>query len=268
MFLVKHLCGANEIMKRFWKIKIGICLAAIFMPVFQINVHAADIEALPAAIVTAEGRRLPAISGLAIYENSSLIYTPLYGQNTPEKHFTLLIKTNTLYDAALTPNIGLEAGLGNGWSIVGNVMYGWWTDRSRFYWRAFATDLGVRKYFGNHRTDENSLSGHHLGLYAGMMTWDFEIGGRGYICDYREEWGRYFGIDYGYSLPIARNLNLDFSLGLGYAGGRYMEYLPALNAFPEEWHYVWQSTNKLHYFGPTRLEISLVWMLDLGHIRK
>ena len=132
---------------------------------------------------------------------------------------TLLIKTNTLYDAALTPNIGLEVGLGKGWSIAGNVMYGWWSDRSKFYWRAFATDIGVRKYFGSGHKDK--LSGHHLGLYAGMMTWDFELGGRGYICDFREEWGRYFGIDYGYSLPVAKNLNIDFALGLGYAGGRY-----------------------------------------------
>ena len=215
---MQHLCSVYEVMKRICKIKIGLCLTAILMPVLNMNAT------------------------------------------------TLLIKTNTLYDAALTPNIGMEVGLGKGWSIAGNVMYGWWSDRSKFYWRAFATDIGVRKYFGS--SCKNKLSGHHLGLYAGMMTWDFELGGRGYICDFREEWGRYFGIDYGYSLPVAKNLNIDFALGLGYAGGRYKEYLPALNVFPEEWHYVWQSTDKLHYFGPTRLEISLVWVLDLDRKRK
>ena len=259
---MRHLCGADEIMKRIWKIKIGMYLTAILMPVFNINAQAAEMETLPAAIVTAEGRKLPTISTSAVYRSSPLAYSRPDAPQTSEKHFTLLIRTNTLYDAALTPNIGLEVGLGKGWSITGNVMYGWWTDRNKFYWRTFATDIGVRKYFGS--ADNNSLSGHHLGLYAGIMTWDFELGGRGSICDYREEWGRYFGIDYGYSLPIAENLNLDFSLGLGYAGGRYMEYLPVFNAFPEEWHYVWQSTNRLHYFGPTRLEVSLVWVLDLG----
>lgn len=237
---MQHLCSVYEVMKRICKIKIGLCLTAILMPVLNMNAIADGTEPLPAATVTAEGRKMPAT--------------------------TLLIKTNTLYDVALTPNIGLEVGLGKGWSIAGNVMYGWWTDRSKFYWRAYATDIGVRKYFGSGHKDK--LSGHHLGLYAGMMSWDFELGGRGYICDFREEWGRYFGIDYGYSLPVAKNLNIDFALGLGYAGGRYKEYLPALNAFSKEWHYVWQATDKLHYFGPTRLEVSLVWVLDLDRKRK
>lgn len=67
------------------------------------------------------------------------------------------------------------------------------------------------------------------------------------------------GIEYGYSLPVARRLNLDFTIGLGWIGGKYHEYLPMDDC------YVWQSTSRLDYFGPTRLEVSLVWLLGRGN---
>ena len=56
-------------------------------------------------------------------------------------------------------------------------------------------------------------------------------------------------------LPLAKRLNLDFNLGLGYWGGKYKEYLPI------EGHYVWQSTKQRHWWGPTKAEVSLVWLL-------
>lgn len=200
----------------------------------------------------------------------AIITAPIYAQTPPETEsgedgVRVALKTNTLYDIALTPNIGLELGLGKGWSIGGNILYGWWSDRSKFYWRNFSADIGVRKYFGS----TNGLTGHHVGLYAGIMTYDFELGGRGYICDYRKDnWGRYAGFDYGYSLPVAKNLNLDFTAGVGYAGGQYREYLPAQVGNSGEWHYEWQATKNLRYFGPTRVEVSLVWILDIPHKKK
>ena len=50
-------------------------------------------------------------------------------------------------------------------------------------------------------------------------------------------------------------LNIDFSLGVGYFGGRYKEYVPMDDC------YVWQKTENLRWFGPTRAEIALVWIL-------
>ena len=58
---------------------------------------------------------------------------------------------------------------------------------------------------------------------------------------------------------FSKRLNLDFSLGLGWIGGQYHEYLPMDDC------YVWQSTSRFDYFGPTRLEISLVWLLGRGN---
>lgn len=66
-------------------------------------------------------------------------------------------------------------------------------------------------------------------------------------------------LEYGYSLPVGRRLNLDFSIGVGYWGGEYQKYLPKEN------HYVWTETRQRHWFGPTKAEISLVWLLGRGN---
>ena len=111
--------------------------------------------------------------------------------------------------------------------------------------------MEVRRWFGR-KADEKPLQGHHIGVYGQLFTYDFELGGRGYLGD---KWSYALGISYGYSLPLAKRLNLDFNLGLGYWGGKYKEYLPI------EGHYVWQSTKKRHWWGPTKAEVSLVWLL-------
>lgn len=186
--------------------------------------------------------------------DSTLTFSPVPGQ--PVKPF-MALKTNMLYDAALVPNIGIEFFLGKGWTIGADWMYAWWRiDRKHYYWRTYGGDLYVRKYFGK-KAGVKPLQGHHLGVYGQILTYDMETGGRGYLGD-RWSWGA--GIEYGYSLPVARKLNIDFSIGAGYLTGEYMEYLPM------DGHYVWQSTRQRHWFGPTKAEISLVWLLGRYNI--
>ncbi len=176
-----------------------------------------------------------------------------------KKPFYMALKTNMLYDAALVPNIGVEFYLGKDWTIGGNWMYAWWnSDRKHNYWRIYGGELDVRKYFGR-RAQEKPLTGHHLGLYGGIVTYDFELGGKGYLGD---KWSYHAGIEYGYSLPVAKRLNIDFGIGIGYLGGEYKEYVP------KDGHYVWQATKNRHWFGPTKAEISLVWLIGRGNTNK
>ncbi len=42
-------------------------------------------------------------------------------------------------------------------------------------------------------------------------------------------------------------------------GGKFYEYDPL------DGHDVWQSTKQRHWFGPTKAEISLVWLLGRGN---
>jgi hypothetical protein len=91
------------------------------------------------------------------------------------------------------------------------------------------------------------------------VTYDFEWQGRGYLGD---RWTYGGGLEYGYSAPIAKRLNIDFTLGLGYLRGQYKEYLPIDKC------YVWQVTKMRNWFGPTKLEVSLVWLIGRGNVNK
>ena len=185
------------------------------------------------------------------------------------KPFYMAVKTNLLEDLVMVPNLGLEFYVGRSWSIGGNWKYAWWhNDRKHNYWRVYGGDLYVRRYFGR-KAAEKPLQGHHIGVYGQVATYDFELGGMGYMGgvpggNIFDKFSYGGGIEYGYSLPIARRLNLDFSIGLGYFGGEYREYVPMDEC------YVWQATKYRHYWGPTKAEISLVWLLgrDNFNVRK
>lgn len=180
-------------------------------------------------------------------------------QEVRKKPWYVGVKTNMLYDALLVPNGGLEIYIGKNWSIDAYWMYAWWkSDRVHNYWRTYGGDVELRKWLGS-AARRKPLTDHHIGAYAQIVTYDFELGGRGYLAD---RWSYAAGVSYGYSLPVAKRLNIDFSIGLGYMGGEYKEYLP------QDGHYVWQSTKRRHWLGPTKAEISLVWLIGRGNTNK
>ncbi len=183
------------------------------------------------------------------------------------KPFYMALKTNMLYDALLLPNIGAEFYVGKNISLTADWMYGWWDrDRTHYYWRAYGGNIGARWWFGK-AAHEKPLTGHHLGLFAGVVTYDFELGKGGIMGGLPKGtlWDRcnfISGIEYGYSLPVARRLNIDFSLAVGYMGGKYLKYEPKYG------FYIWQSTHRLHWFGPTKAEISLVWLIGCDNYNR
>lgn len=174
----------------------------------------------------------------------------VYEEYSQDK-FCIGLRTNLLYDAMLVPNLGLEFHLGKRFSLEASYCHAWWDKQSEHkYWRIYGGELGLRRYFGG-KSDWSPLSGHHVGIYGQCYTYDFELGKRGQLSDMT--YG--VGVEYGYSLPICRSLNIDFGIGLGYLGGEYSIYEP------DKGCYVWQTTMQRHWFGPTKLEISLVWII-------
>ena len=180
------------------------------------------------------------------------------------KKFYMSLKTNMLYDVMLVPNLGVEFYLGKGWTIGADGAYAWWDNAKRNrYWRIYGGDLTVRKYFGK-RAAAKPLTGHHFGMYGQALIFDFERGGQGYMGGKPKSmllddlhWG--VGVEYGYAVPIARRLNLDFTIGFGYLGGTMREYKPMGE------YYVEQSCKKRNWIGPTKAEISLVWLIGYGN---
>ena len=177
-----------------------------------------------------------------------------------KKYNYIAVKTNTLYDLLITPNIGVELPINQEYSVAVNWMYAWWKrDQSSWYHRVYGGDIEIRRYFNQlpwkaSRTTNGTtpLTGWHIGAYAQMLTYDFEWGGTGYLGD---RWSYAAGIAVGYSKNLAKRLNLDFTLGVGYLTGEYMEYKPIDNC------YVWQATKDRNWVGPTKAEVSLVWIL-------
>lgn len=180
------------------------------------------------------------------------------------KPFYMSLSTNMLYDVLLVPNIGAEFYLGHRWSIAANWMYGWWnTNRRHRYWRVNGGEIAMRKWLGT-SSGCKPLTGHHIGAYFQAITYDFEFGGKGQMAGKPGGtlWNQCsfgVGIEYGYSLPVASRVNIDFSVGIGYFGGKYYEYIPS------DGHYVWQSTHRRNWVGPTRAMVSLVWLIGHGN---
>ena len=181
------------------------------------------------------------------------------------QNFYMDIRTNMLYDAALVPNLGVEFYLDQNFTIGGDWMYAWWSKNSRHrYWRLYGGEIYGRWYFGG-LAKRKPLAGHHLGVYMQCVTYDFEFGNKGWMGGRpgwslweRANWGA--GIEYGFSLPVAKRINIDFSLGVGYFGGKVLDYEVVDD------HYVWQATKRRHWFGPTRAQISLVWLIGRGNV--
>lgn len=185
----------------------------------------------------------------------------------PCKPFYMDLKTNMLFDALAVPNFGVEFYLGKNLSIAGQWMYGWWDNNPKHYWwRIYGGEIDFRWWFGR-QAHEKPLTGHHLGIYGGVLTYDFELGKTGYMgglpgktlwdrCNYQG------GIEYGYSLPVAKRLNIDFTIGIGYFGGKYIVYEP------KDKCYVWKETRMRNWFGPTKAEVSLVWLIGCDNYNR
>lgn len=180
--------------------------------------------------------------------------------NTPPNQLYISLRTNLLADACAVPDIAADFYIGHNLSIAPHWMYAWWRGSHHpRYWRIYGGDVTLRYWFGRERKIK-PLTGHHVGIYAGALTFDFAWGRSGYMGGLPGGtlWDRCVvnvGMEYGYSLPILRRLSLDFTLGVGYMSGKVERY----DAFADR--DVWKSTTRRTWFGPTRAELSLVWLI-------
>ena len=180
----------------------------------------------------------------------------------PERHFPRIsIYSNLAHDFALIPNLGVQVGVFDDWSVSLSWNHSWWGGEGHS-WKVYGPELTVRRYFSGRNADR-SYTGHHAGLYTQVITYDIQRrGGTGYLGG--EPGGNLFdganwgtGLEYGYTFRLNRQLDLDLSIGLGYFGGKYYSYEYTGG------QYIWQSTAHRNYWGPTRLGVTLIWNLPL-----
>lgn len=159
------------------------------------------------------------------------------------------LRTNMLYDVVVAPNIGLEARIADKWSVAASGVYGW-MDGSPWYdnIRVVAGDAELRYWL----TGNAMRQGLHIGAYGAVYRYDFLFGNKGEEA--KANWGT--GLSCGYAVSLDRHFSIDFSIGIGYVGGRYQSYEVTDDAYH---HNVWTADKIRHYIGPTKAEISLVW---------
>ena len=170
----------------------------------------------------------------------------------------LALKTNLLFDALLMPNIEVELPIGkhNRYSLNGELMFPWWLmDSDKYCLQILMGGLEGRYWLGSResRMNREVLTGHFLGLYAGGGKYDLQWDRNGYQ-------GEFFiaaGISYGYAHSIARNLRLEYNIGIGLLRTNYRHY----HARDNYRTLLWQENGRYTWFGPTKVKISLAWLL-------
>lgn len=178
-------------------------------------------------------------------------------------NYAVGVSTNMLYDAALIPNIGIEIPVGSHLTMGADWMYAWWKNSAKNrHWRICGGDLTLRWYFGIpvYNGKRRPLGGHHIGIYGQILQFQIAFGGKGYIAGVPGQsiFDKPYlggGLEYGYSMRVSHRLNIDFSIGVGCLIGEYRTYR-SVNG-----RYVWESTHDRNLIGPTRIGISLVWLI-------
>lgn len=172
-----------------------------------------------------------------------------------ERATTVQMRTNGLYWLALSPNVGIELQTDKGWAFQLDYVGAWWNSRkTNHFYSNYGFQAEVRYYLDSCR-QVRPYTRHHVGLYAQMLTYDFEFGGKGYQCpNLRNTYA--IGASYGYTMPLNDKLSLDFTIGIGYFSTTYNEYVP-ING-----DYLLTGKKRKTFFGPTKAEVTLVWNVN------
>ncbi len=179
---------------------------------------------------------------------------------TKESKLLFAIKTNLVLDAVSVINIAAELPIGERWSVVGEVVYPWWRSWEKDLTMQIESYHAELKYWLGDRTTKEQLQGWSVGAYGGWGRYDIQpftrTGVQGAFTD--------VGLEIGYAHPIARSLNLEYTVGCGYVSTKYEDYKMVNNT--DEYGdikvipYPWMQ-NRLRSVLPTRCGVSLVWTI-------
>ena len=198
---------------------------------------------------------------LVVCHKGGLVYPkpePVLLPVIEERRTVVALKTNLLYDAASLLNFSVEVPFcKDKFSVLYYHQCPWWTwgeADNEYCIRFLSMGSEARWWFApaDKKEKRDRLTGHFLGVYAESGKYDFEFGNK--ICRQGEFWSA--GVSYGYSMPVGKKLNLEFSLSAGYASIAFRGYTPS-----NDYEILWSDHNKvgrMHYLGPTKAQISLV----------
>lgn len=167
------------------------------------------------------------------------------------------IKTNVLYDATATVNLGVEVGVAPKWTIDLSGNLNAWNIKEDMKWKHWMVQPEARYWFCDR------FSRHFLGFHA--MGGQYNIGGiknnisflgtnfKNFTDQRYQGWSLGAGVAYGYAFILGKHWNLELEVGVGYAYFNYDIFSCAgcgrnIGAADH------------HYFGPTKAAINLVYV--------
>ncbi len=164
----------------------------------------------------------------------------------------LALRSNLLFDIAGAPNIGVEIMIGTKFSIAADAAYAYWHINRTYALQTIQGGIEGRYWF--RLTDGKPLTGWSAGVY-GMYSSRYDVQWNG---GYQGDGFWSAGISAGYSMPIAKRLNLEFAIAAGYF------------FTPEVRHYhrgqggrlMWQQTRyNVGRVSLTKVKVNLIWLL-------
>ena len=167
------------------------------------------------------------------------------------------LKSNLLYDAALSPNLGIEVGLAPKWTLDVSGQGNFWTVNDH-KWKHWLIQPEARYWFCRR------FAGHFLGLHAlggqynvGNIDLPVNFLGTDFhnLKDKRYQgWGVGAGIAYGYAWPVHPHWNIEAEIGIGWIYTRFDSY-PCAECGSKI------SNNRPHnYVGPTKAAVNIVYL--------
>lgn len=175
------------------------------------------------------------------------------------------IKTNALYWATATPNLGMEFALGDRWTFDLSGGYNPWTidKEDNLKWKHWLVSPEFKYWFCE------SFHGHFIGVNANYTQ--FNVSGlplEKYFIDLKstpkmsgtledsriDGWAAGVGLTYGYQFIISRRWNLELTAGFGWW---YSEY----DQFENKKCGLFQQKVKQHALGLTALGISFTYLI-------
>ena len=206
-------------------------------------------------------------------ELSTAKQTTIYAKEIPEEEISqlkkqqvqrktiLALKTNLLFDLLSGLNVELDLPFGNYWSLAGEWTFPWWTidnskaNSNRHRLQLLYGNVNLKYWLGN-RAYHPKLDGCFLGIYGGMGKYDLEYNKKGVQGEINIEAGICIGIAH----RIGKYFFMEYTLGLGYIKTEYRKYRAKWGA-DKKWHPIYTRGGDYHWIGPTRLKVSLGWII-------
>lgn len=167
------------------------------------------------------------------------------------------VKTNAVYDATTTVNLGLEVGLSQRWSLDLSGNYNGWDPINGSRWKHWMVQPELRFWtcdrFAGHFVAMHAIGGQYN--FGGIKN-DIRIGKAdlSLLTDSRfQGWAGGIGFAYGYAWVLGRHLNIEAEIGAGYIYTRYDRFR-CVGCGKKI-----MSDVPFHYVGPTKVALNLVY---------